>query len=379
MTASTLKPYRTTVMALLGLALVLAAYPLVRSFWDFEIDMNEGWEAWYQLRAMAGSSLYATSSPLMFNNYPPLSFYIVGALARMTGGDPVLAGRLLSMAALGVIAAAAGLVVRHQGGRRIDAAAAVATLLGLFAIFATDYLGMNDPQLLGQAFVLAGLAVYLSANAGPKRMIAAAALMALGVLTKHNLILVPLLAAFDAAKRGQGRDRLAFFITAIGLAAVSAAALWISVGPGFFAGLAAPRTWSVERAFLFATEITGHLHAPLAAVGLGLWMIRRDRPAGWVLAYLIGSLALGTFFAGGAGTDINIWFDVFIALAIGTGLVVRAMGRRGASAGLKAGFVLVVNAGVLFGAPPWAWGGSASMSWAKWTGASDCSATTSPI
>ena len=33
--------YRNTVRALLALALVLAAYPLIRSFWHFEIDMNE--------------------------------------------------------------------------------------------------------------------------------------------------------------------------------------------------------------------------------------------------------------------------------------------------------------------------------------------------
>ena len=31
----------------------------------------------------------------MVNNYPPLSFYLVGALARLTG-DAVIAGRILA-------------------------------------------------------------------------------------------------------------------------------------------------------------------------------------------------------------------------------------------------------------------------------------------
>ena len=34
--------FGTTVKALLALALILAAYPLVRAFYAFEIDYNEG-------------------------------------------------------------------------------------------------------------------------------------------------------------------------------------------------------------------------------------------------------------------------------------------------------------------------------------------------
>ncbi len=36
------RPFVITVKALLVLALVLAAYPLVRAFYAFEIDYNEG-------------------------------------------------------------------------------------------------------------------------------------------------------------------------------------------------------------------------------------------------------------------------------------------------------------------------------------------------
>jgi hypothetical protein len=338
--------YRMTVAWLSGLALVLLAYPAARLFWDFEIDINEGWNAYHQMRAVAGGALYDSGSPFFFNNYPPLSFYAVGALGKVLG-DPVLAGRLVSVAALGVIAWAVARIVRAAGATGLDARFAAATCVLLFAAFATDYLGMNDPQLLGQAFAAAGLAVHLGGPATPRRAAAAAALIALAVLTKHNLVAVPLVVAADVLVRGPGRARAAFFAIGLAAAAASGALLWVLAGKTFFDQLLAPRIWDVERAFLFTMETLSRLQAPLAAVAMILFVVRRQRPALLVLAYLGLSLALGIFFAGGAGTDINIWFDVSIALAIGAGLGAHRLEGRVP----PAAFALAVNAGVLFYTP----------------------------
>ncbi len=342
--------FATTIKALLVLALVLCAYPLVRAFYHFEIDYNEGWNGYLQLRAVAGQSLYSGYSPLYFNNYPPLSFYLAGALGTLTG-DPVLAGRLVSLAALTAIALACAAAVRSAGGTRCDAGLALTTCLLLFALFATDYLGMNDPNMLALAFVAWGLAVHLGAADRPGRAALAAVLLAMGLLTKHNLVLLPLLIALDTALRGSAQYRRAFFGTGIALAVASLALLWLLAGPGFFAQLLAPRTWEVDRAFLFATEVLARYQTPLAVVGLGLIAARRSQPAKFVLVWLILAIALGTFFAGGAGTDINVWFDIVPALAIGAGLAVRESRERGASLRWQAAFALAINAGALFAAP----------------------------
>jgi hypothetical protein len=342
--------YVRATFALAGLAAVLLAYPLVRSFWDFEIDINEGWNAYHALLAMAGRSIYVHDSPYYFNNYPPLSFYVVGALGRLLG-DPVLAGRLVSVAAVLAIAAAAGDMVRAGGGSRADARLAAATCALLFAAFATDYVGMDDPQLLGQALITAGLAVHLRGPATAGRGAWVAVLFSAGMLVKHNMIVLPLLVAADVLARGPNRARAGFFAVGLALAGLSALLLLLLVGKPFFAQLVASRTWSVERAFLFTTEIAGRLHAPLLVVGLGLLWSRSRRPAGLVLAWLAVALGLGVYFAGGGGTDVNIWFDVFIALGVGTGLAAMAAAEAVGAARVKLAVALVANAGVLLYAP----------------------------
>ena len=199
-------PYRRSVKALALLAVVLAVYPLIRAFYGFEIDYNEGWNGYLQLRAAAGLPLYAGYPATFANNYPPLSFHLIGWLGGLTG-DPVLAGRLVSLAALVGGTVASGFIVRGAGGSRCDGALASVTCLLLFGCFATDYLGMNDPQLMGQALGMAGLAVWLTGGSErPYRAAIAALLLAGSVLIKHNLILLPLLVAFDALRNGSRRQ-----------------------------------------------------------------------------------------------------------------------------------------------------------------------------
>jgi len=64
--------------------------------------------------------LYPSADQLITNNYPPLSFYIVGLVGRVVG-DPVLAGRLVSLVAVVAIATAIALSVRRLGGSGVAA------------------------------------------------------------------------------------------------------------------------------------------------------------------------------------------------------------------------------------------------------------------
>jgi len=340
------RSYRLTVRALAGLAVVLLAYPLARIFWDFEIDNTEGWNAFLQVRAIAGLPLYDTGSPYFFNNYPPLSFYLVGALSKVVG-DVNLAGRLVSLAAMMVVCLAVRSVVRSAGASRLDGWFAAVTCALFFGCLLADHVGKNNPQLLAHAFVLSGLAVYLRGEADARRAALAALLFSAGVLVKHNLICLPLLVAVDVLVRGPARVRLAYVATGIAVAAVSGGLLWLLSGPGFFTQLLASRTWDITRAFLFTTEILSQFQAPLAVVGLGLLAARRIRPAGLILAYVAVALALGAVFSGGAGVDVNVYFDAYIALAIGAGLVLHLAPFPMA----RPVMALVVNAGVLFYAP----------------------------
>lgn len=345
------QPYRITVIALAGLAAVMYAYPWVRLGMDFEIDLNEGWNGYEQMLAMSGASIYSGAGPLYFNNYPPLSFYLVGALGVLLG-DPVLAGRLLSVLAVGVIALCCGAVVRAGGGGRRDGWLAGATCLGLFSAFATDYVGVNDPQMLAHAFLCAGFALYVRGPANPARLALVAALFAVGLLIKHNVLALPLVITVHVLWRLPNRERLAYAGVGLGLAGLASLIIHLLFGPEFFRQLLASRVYDVTRGFLLVMEILSRLQAPLAVVGLYLIMAGRGRVEGLVAAYLVVGLLIGIGFSGGAGIDINVFFDVMIGLAVGTGLAAAWMGRRaGMPASAAAVVALVANAGIILFSP----------------------------
>ncbi len=332
------------------LAAVLFAYPLIRAFYHFEIDMNEGWNAAYQMRAAVGQPLYTGLPQGMFNNYPPLSFYLIGWLGQMIG-DMVLAGRLVSLLALAAMALACGSCIRNSGGEKWDALLGVVCCLLFFTAFSTDYVGMNDPQMLGQALAIWGMAIWLNSRGRVCHAIWAAVLLVASVMVKHNLVLLPVLVAADVMLRGGNRSRMAFFGTAIALSSLCFGLIWLGYGDAFFAQILAARDWGVERAFLFTMEIFSRFQAPIMVVGLGLYAARRNPLARVILAYLIAAIILGAGFSGGAGTDINVFFDLSVALAIGAGISGHELRHRGANGRAMAALVLTIHAGVLLFAP----------------------------
>ena len=104
------------IWSLAGLAALFLVWPVWRAFLPLEIWGNEGWNAYHADAAMRGGQLYPPSDGLVANNYPPLSYFLIGWLGRLFG-DPLYVGRALSfLSTLGVGAAAAA-VVRHLAER----------------------------------------------------------------------------------------------------------------------------------------------------------------------------------------------------------------------------------------------------------------------
>ncbi len=346
-----LDSYRTTVSGLAVLAAVMFAYPCFRIFAAFEIDYNEGWNAFLQTLVMTGASPYGEAGPMFFNNYPPLSFYLVGAAGALLG-DPVLAGRLFSALSVAVISACCAVVVRHAGGARSDAVFASATCAGMFATFATDYVGVDDPQLLAQAFLCSGFAVYASGRATPARLALVAALFACGLLTKHNVLALPVVVTIHALWRSPAPARWTFLGVGLALIAVASLTIHLLFGPDFFRLLLAPRLYDGTRGFLLTMDMLGRIQTPLALAALFLVLTRSTPIKSKTAYYLGGSLVLGMGFAGGAGVDINIYFDTMIAVAMGCGLAATWLRQQShLPKGAMAVFALLANAGVILMMP----------------------------
>jgi hypothetical protein len=285
------------------------------------LDPNEGWNAYYAAAAMAGHGPYPDPAGFMVNNYPPLSFYIVGFLGLLTG-DQIVAGRIVSLVSFVCICGLTALVAQRMRDG-LQGAIFSAVLVAAILLLTSDYVGMDDPQLLGHAFQLAALFVMLREPRTAWAVFATSLLFVAGGFVKHNLFVLPLatliwLALFDR------RNALRLAVWGIALSLCGLAAFRLFFGFDLLGVIASARLWSVAQ---FASGFAAWMPITLVPICglLGLVMWHRKDPA-ITLAAIYAALAvcIGALMAGGAGVDVNAMFDADIALALGGGL---ALGR----------------------------------------------------
>lgn len=297
-----------------GLARVIAMTGL-----HMPLDPNEGWNAYHTLAAMSGGPLYPPAGSFLANNYPPLSYYVVGAVGWITG-DEIVAGRIVSL--LSLLAVAAGMFVsaRRMGARPEASLFGVLWfVLGLLVF--SDYVGMDDPQLLGHAVAMAGFVLLLRGN------VAGAALaMTLALFVKHNLVAMPLAALAWLALTDRNAA-LRFAAWGMGFSALGLILFQLVYGVSLVHVLASPRLYSLAtlRDNVAAWTVWGG--AGLAVMASLLLVRRRDRDVALCAIYAFAAVLIGLFFAGGAGVDMNIWFDAVIALSLGSALAIGRFER----------------------------------------------------
>lgn len=327
----------------LALLTVLAAlWPVYRAFLNIEIDTNEGWNAYYADAAMGRMPLYPSAHQLIANNYPPLSFYVVGGLGRLIG-DPVLAGRLLSLAAVLVIAWSVFRAVRLLGGDATSASVGALFFGATMCRFFTSYVGMNDPHLLAQAVMTVGFVAFLQARSQDRGYARSILLMVAAGFIKHNLVVMPLTAmiwlGLNRPRQMVKSGLLAAFAILLGFALC-----YLAFGPDFFTNLRSPRAFMLRH----AVGAIGHLQ--WIAVGLAAWVylgITRRADPNIQFCNLLNTLGLVMFFVQktGDGVAYNAQFELVFGVSIATGLAfahapVLPLARRWSPESLK--FILLL-------------------------------------
>ena len=328
--------WRALCLSLGALGMLLLLLPLFWSFAGRSFHMllenyNEGWNALYIDRVNAGATLYPGADELLLNNYPPLSFLLVAGVAKLTG-SAMVAGRLVSVAAFLAVAGLIGLIVARRTGRAAGLFAGA--FFGLsFACFPGQRIGLNDPQLLAHALMLAGLAAVWLAPHRLGNVAAGAALMVLGGMTKHNLIAIPL--ATTAWMLWQGRRPARRWLTAAGLSgAVGLLFMLVVGGAPMLQSMLAPRHVSLAHGIALCRKLLALSDIPLLVAVLGLSSIRRRSDlvfAGLLLAFGLLEMLL---FAGGDGVVANVAYDLLVAQAIALGLAMATMQRPAIAAAL---------------------------------------------
>ena len=297
------------------------------------LDPNEGWNGAHALVAMSGRRLYPPPEALMVDNYPPLSFYLIGALARH-GRDVIIAGRWVALAAY--LAAVAGIAFVLQ---RMDCRPRASLLSALFfaalLLVTSDYVGMDDPQLLGHAVQLGALLLLLR-----ERIFVSALVFGVSLFIKHNLLAMPLAAGLWLLVQDR-RAAAAFLLWLLAFALAGLVLFQLGYGIGLVEQLASPRLFSLANLGRAVAHLWWAVLPGLAMTGF--WP---DRHSTFCSLYAGTALLLGVAFATGDGVDANAFFDLGIALSLSLGLVVER-GRWPVLAAASALPVLIF-AGVTF-------------------------------
>ena len=269
------------------------------------LDANEGWNA-YQAVAALGGQLYPHPPRFFFNNYPPLSFYLVGLAGRGVG-DPIVAGRLIACVAFAALAVILGLVARKMRCTGCEGVFA-AMLFVTTTLSLSHYVGIDDPQFLGQAVATASLLFVVPEPRTLRRLWLAAALMSAGIFIKHNLVALPIACVAWLWVHDRVAARRLVAAGAVLAAGGLSLCVWM-YGAGFLEGLATPRGY--QTAVAARAFVRWIVRVPVFVAVLAVLRRRfpRDRDVALCAWYAGIASVLGLVFLGGDGVDWNVMFE----------------------------------------------------------------------
>jgi hypothetical protein len=314
--------------ALVWFTTLVAALTLVRlaSLAGLEIsrNYNEGWNAYHALAAMGGGALYPRPPSLFINNYPPLSFFVAGAIGKLTGGDLIVVGRILSLLNTLVASWAVFAIARALRTTRIEALFAASLFLAKL-LAASNYVGINDPQMLGHALGCLG---FLAVVAGPRTqrsLVLGALLLTLAVFVKHMLVIQPIaLVIWLAIYDWRAALRLVVFGLLFGLVGLLLSR--IALGVDLVQMLFTARTYRLD---WIEQSLWDFLLVSFAPLGAGLALLfSRDKHGVLCGLYTVLAVIIGLGFDGGAGVGRNALFDAAIGGALSAGLLAHHLYRR---------------------------------------------------
>ncbi|HKW64938.1 MAG TPA: hypothetical protein VJN89_20450 [Candidatus Acidoferrum sp.] len=304
---------------MLAVMLALFQFPMHRIFANVQVNYNEGWNAYRDAQVAKGVPLYRTPPQGLVGAtaYPPISFHLVSGL-----GNPntfTVIGRLVSLFSLLVTGVFVALIVKQGGGSRLTAIFSFLLYEIGIALLRADRIGMNDPQLLGEAFSAAGLYFYVR-NPNSKRLLwLSAFLFCLAGFTKPNLIAFPAAVAIDLLVRSRRS-----FLTWAGAMLLSAGILTaVTVfmdGRYFLSHLmgGGGRAYSYHTAWSQFHHYVERFQCLLVIATA--WSVRAFRSRSVFASAFVLAHGLAFLLGGGNGVDLNIFFNGLAATVIVCGL-----------------------------------------------------------
>ncbi len=306
-----------SIAALAILAAIYFIWPVCRACLPMEIDYNEAWHAYHADAIRDGQALYPEPDGLAANNYPPLSYYLVGGIAAATF-DAVYVGRVLSLLAIAAIMFAMGFCLRQFGASRASALLAGLWFLATMSRFFESYVGMNDPHLFALAIMVWALVWFLRRMRNGRAVEPAILLMVFAGFFKHTLFAVPATALCWLAISDR-RLAVRAAVVCVVAAALGLALCAMIYGDAFFRQLFMPRQYKL----IWAFEGLGRLQwiAPAIAIfAVCAWHQRHDKAVRFTTLFVLIAFFFYFIQKIGAGVYDNAQFELAVAGAIGLGL-----------------------------------------------------------
>ena len=302
---------------------IMSTGPLVHLPLQAQAAYNEGYNAYRAAYVATGVPLYGRPIGQCPTNYPPISFWVAGILSHYLGGVNT-AGRWISIVSWLLVSVELGFIVVKLGGELTTAAYCGLMFLFLTSAFAPSFVATNDPQMLGHALVMAGVALYVwRSHADPWVLAVCAIVICFGLFVKQNLLVFPIAITIDLWL--WSRKRLAIWVLSCGATLASLAAISIyREGPYFLEHLLAPRTYSFGKAGVYL-GIFCVLFQLVFTICLVWAAVVRKHLLAWAL---YAALGLGFVFSGGGGTYVNMAFEMIVVLCL---ICALAVGQRDAS------------------------------------------------
>ena len=295
--------------------LAMLTYSAGRIFFDFELNYNEGWNAYHALHTALEP--IRNLRPL---NYPPLSFSLLGLISKM-GIDVIKAGRLICFGSFLTSTLFFLLVMRQMAVSKSGQIAGLFAALCLFLIQdpAANYIGINDPQFFSLTFLMAAFWIYVTFKESLVSWVLILSALAVGLSIKHNTLSVPLtiLVVEIFIKK---KSPLKALSAALGFS-LTLLLLWrLSMGEFFFQNFFLPRQIALgQTVWKLTSFFSGFLSLLIIALGVSFASFRSQKlPALSIFLWI--SCGLGLFFSLGEGVSINVFFELFFAIGLMAGI-----------------------------------------------------------
>ncbi len=318
-------PWRIAFTLAGALALAVLWFPLARIPAQYSINYNEGFNTQMAQRAVSGERLYGAPPELVYTTYPPLSFYLVGAVGAITGNINAT-GRWISLLSFFGVAALAGLIVCKLTGQLRYAVYAGACFLIWIAAYKADRVGMNDPHFLGMLLSAGGFYCFVREPESARWLRWSAVLFVIALFIKQSFLALPCAVAVQLLLIN--RKRLVTWLVAGAAAGFSLLLVTFLIGgPYFFTDLLLPRVHSYD--LLMANIAFYLMFFQIPLVAALVWALREPgiRPASVALWALAAGIVFGFVFSTAGGSDWNHLFDSIFALALIAGLILPGVER----------------------------------------------------